>query len=114
MTSVTVNAVPPSQTGVATGINTNIRNIGGAIGTAVFTGIIMSTTGASGYPTAGGYTIAFTMLAVLAAVSMLISIAVPRTFAPPTRSTAVSDAADGERTVTAPVNIWSAADEDWR
>jgi hypothetical protein len=32
MTSVIVAAVAPEQTGAATGMNTNIRNVGGAIG----------------------------------------------------------------------------------
>ena len=34
MSNLIIEAVPPSQTGVATGMNTNIRNIGAALGSA--------------------------------------------------------------------------------
>ena len=35
MSNIIVTAVPPEQTGVANGMNTNFRTIGGAIGAAV-------------------------------------------------------------------------------
>lgn len=102
MTSLTVQAVAPAQTGVATGINTNVRNIGGAIGTAVFTGVITSTAGPSGHPSAGGYITAFLVVAALAVVGVAAAVAVPR------RTSAAE-----EKAITAPVTVWSAADEDW-
>ena len=37
MSNLIVEAVPPSQTGVATGMNTNVRNIGAALGGGVAT-----------------------------------------------------------------------------
>jgi predicted MFS family arabinose efflux permease len=64
MTSVIVQSVPPAQTGVAAGMNTNIRNIGGAIGTAVVT----ATARPDGLPTASGYAAGFTVLAAIAAL----------------------------------------------
>lgn len=116
MTSVIVENVPPSQTGVATGVNTNVRNIGGAVGTAVFTGVITSTAGSAGYPTANGYVVGFLLLTAFALIGMLLALVIPRASAPTRRRSRAPEPleVDAERTVTAPVNVWSAADEDWR
>lgn len=115
MTSVIVQTVPPSQTGVATGVNTNVRNIGGAIGTAIFTGIITSTAGAGGYPTAGGYAVAFLMVTALALIGMPVALVIPRSDRQALRSRPPQPRdATTERVITAPVNVWSAADEDWQ
>jgi len=40
MSANVVAAVPPGQTGVATGMNANIRTIGGSIGAAVMASIV--------------------------------------------------------------------------
>jgi len=77
MTSVIVQAVPPAQTGVATGMNANIRFIGGAIGTAVVTALVTGTARPDGLPTAGGYTAAFIALAVFAGVAVAVSLLIP-------------------------------------
>ncbi len=42
MSNLIVQAVPPAQTGVASGMNANIRTIGGAIGAAVMSSIVAS------------------------------------------------------------------------
>ena len=42
MSNLIVEAVPPSQTGVATGMNTNVRNIGAALGSGIATSVIVS------------------------------------------------------------------------
>ena len=42
MANLIIEAVPPSQTGVATGMNANIRSIGGALGSAIATSIVVS------------------------------------------------------------------------
>ena len=42
MSALIVAAVPPSQTGVASGMNANIRTIGGSIGSAVMASIVTS------------------------------------------------------------------------
>ena len=52
----------PAQTGVATGMNTVARTVGGAFGGAATASLIAGTVGASGYPTAHGYTAAFALL----------------------------------------------------
>ena len=48
MSALIVAAVPPSQTGVASGMNANIRTIGGSIGSAVMASIVTSQLAPSG------------------------------------------------------------------
>ncbi|MDQ0895023.1 MFS transporter [Agromyces ramosus] len=61
-----VRSVPADQVGIATGMNANIRTIGGAIGTTVFAAAIGATLGAGGLPAESGYVAAFVIGAVLA------------------------------------------------
>ena len=63
MSNLIVQAVPPSQTGVASGMNANIRTIGGAVGAAVMSSIVTSVLLSDGYPAATGYTRGFAFLA---------------------------------------------------
>jgi MFS family permease len=77
LSAVVVHAVPAAQTGAATGMNANIRTIGGALGAAVVSTILGSHTGALGRPTANGYTIAFAALAVTALGSLVACLAIP-------------------------------------
>ena len=56
MSSLIVEAVPPAQTGVASGMNANIRTIGGAIGASVMASIVTSDLGKTGFPAEAGYT----------------------------------------------------------
>ncbi|HUD76889.1 MAG TPA: MFS transporter [Streptosporangiaceae bacterium] len=75
MSALIVVAVPTSQTGVATGMNANIRTIGGSIGAAVMASIVTSQLGPSGLPKEAGYTTGFAVMAgglVLAAVAGLL------------------------------------------
>ncbi|GAA2041503.1 MFS transporter [Agromyces tropicus] len=67
-----VRSVPADQVGIATGMNANIRTIGGAIGTTVFAAAIGATLGASGLPAESGYVTAFVIGAILAAVGGLV------------------------------------------
>ncbi|MBP2390085.1 MFS transporter [Aeromicrobium fastidiosum] len=64
-----VAAVTPAQTGVASGMNANIRTIGGSIGTAVMASIVTAHFLPSGFPKEIGYTAGFVVLggALLAA-----------------------------------------------
>ena len=59
MPNLIIENVGPGQTGVATGMNTVARTVGGAFGGAATASLIAGTVGASGYPTAHGYTAAF-------------------------------------------------------
>jgi EmrB/QacA subfamily drug resistance transporter len=75
MSALIVAAVPPSQTGVATGMNANIRTIGGSIGAAVMASIVTSQLEPSGLPKEAGYTTGFAVMAgglVLAALAGLL------------------------------------------
>lgn len=75
MSALVVSAVPASQTGVAAGMNANIRTIGGSIGAAVMASIVTSQLGASGLPKEAGYTAGFAAMTgamVLAALAGLL------------------------------------------
>ena len=75
MSNLIVESVPQGQVGVASGMNANIRTIGGAIGAAVMATIVTSGARADGFPQNSGYRngFAFLMLAVtLAALACLI------------------------------------------
>lgn len=63
MSGLIVAAVPPEQTGVASGMNANIRTIGGSIGSALMASIVTSHLEPSGMPKESGYTAGFAMLA---------------------------------------------------
>lgn len=73
LSNLIVIAVPSEQTGVATGMNANIRTIGGSIGAAVTASIVTSGVAAGALPPESGYTRAF---AVLAGVSILATLSV--------------------------------------
>lgn len=77
MINLIVHAVPPSQTGVASGMNTNIRTIGASIGTAVVASIVTSDLQPSGLPYESGYTAAFWLMTALAATAVALSLLVP-------------------------------------
>jgi MFS family permease len=63
MANMVINAVPAYQTGVASGVNTNIRTIGGAVGTAVLATVLAMSYRVGGLPTRSGYAVAFSLLA---------------------------------------------------
>lgn len=75
MTTVVVQSVPATQTGVASGVNANLRTIGSAIGTALLTAIVTGTADASGVPSEQGYEVGFLVLAALATVAALVVLA---------------------------------------
>jgi len=77
MSNLIVQAVPPAQTGVASGMNANIRTIGGAIGAAVMSSIVTSELLADKLPAAGGYTRGFAFLAGITVVAVLAAIFIP-------------------------------------
>jgi EmrB/QacA subfamily drug resistance transporter len=77
MTNLIIGAVPPSQTGVATGMNANSRIIGGALGSSVAASIVASTLLPGGYPEESGFTAAFVVCSVAMTVAALAALAVP-------------------------------------
>lgn len=75
--NLVVDAVPPGQTGVATGINTILRTIGGAIGAQTAAAILASSAGATGLPAESGYAHAFAGFAVIAVCALAAATAIP-------------------------------------
>jgi EmrB/QacA subfamily drug resistance transporter len=64
MSALIVAGVPPEQTGVASGMNANIRTIGGSIGAAVMSSIITASAHHGSLPTESGYNHGFALLTV--------------------------------------------------
>jgi EmrB/QacA subfamily drug resistance transporter len=92
MANLIVESVGPEQTGVATGMNTIVRTIGGGVGSQVSAGIVAAAV-VGGLPTEHGFTLAFAVSAGALGVGFLTALAVPR----PARATARSSKAAVER-----------------
>ena len=71
-----VGAVPPEQTGVATGMNTVLRTLGGAVGAQIAATVIASHT-VDGLPSLTGYTISFLMATGFLVVCVFAGTLVP-------------------------------------
>jgi hypothetical protein len=65
------------QAGVASGMNANIRTIGGSIGSAVMASIVTSQLAPSGLPKEAGYTIGFAVMALGLLVAALAGFLIP-------------------------------------
>lgn len=78
MSNLIVRAVPPEQTGVASGMNANIRTIGGAVGAAVMASIVTAQMEVSGlYPSESGYRNGFMVLGVVTVFAALAAHRIP-------------------------------------
>jgi EmrB/QacA subfamily drug resistance transporter len=77
-----VQAVPPSQTGVATGMNTVMRTLGGALGGQLSATFIVDHT-AHGLPTVTGFIDTFVMAALFLVVCVLAGLLIPSRRAAP-------------------------------
>jgi EmrB/QacA subfamily drug resistance transporter len=77
MVNLIIENVGPTETGVATGMNTVTRTVGGAFGGAAVASILASTIGAGGYPSADGFTIAFASCALALALGFVAGLAIP-------------------------------------
>lgn len=94
-----ISNVPREQTGVASGMNANIRTIGGSMGSAVMAGVLTASLGPGGFPVERGYTIGFALLAVgmLAATVAAAHLPDDRSSRPTRRSrSALADADNAE------------------
>jgi predicted MFS family arabinose efflux permease len=79
MANLVVAAVPPEQTGVASGMNANIRTVGGAIGSALMSTVVTASAAEpGGLPTEGGYTTGFVLLSAFSLVAAGAALLVPR------------------------------------
>ena len=77
LAGVVVASVPAHQTGVVSGMNANIRTIGGSIGAAVMAGILTARTGSTGYPAESGYTVGFCVLGLVTALAAFAASLMP-------------------------------------
>lgn len=75
MANLIVEAVPQSEVGIATGINTVMRTVGGSFGAAAVTAILTASTIP---PTENAYTMAFAFSAVTGMLGLIASRLVPR------------------------------------
>ncbi|MFD2265012.1 MFS transporter [Lacibacterium aquatile] len=78
MTSTIVQTVAPHQTGVAIGMNANIRTIGGALGAAVMTAIVTSHKQPGGLPAEEGFTQGFVLFGIVSLAAILVSRLIPK------------------------------------
>jgi MFS family permease len=78
MSNLVVQAVPQSQTGIATGMNTNIRNIGSAVGAGVATSFVVSTLLRNGSPAEHGYLLGFGVSGAALLVAAGTALLIPR------------------------------------
>ncbi|WP_155949840.1 MFS transporter [Rhodococcus sp. 114MFTsu3.1] len=69
MTGLTIDAVPNHMTGVASGVNANLRTIGGAAGIAITAAIVSADVEPSGYSSGTAYTISFLLLFAFAGIA---------------------------------------------
>jgi EmrB/QacA subfamily drug resistance transporter len=77
MANLIIENVGPEQTGVATGMNTVTRTVGGAFGGAA-TASILAGTVTGGYPTEHGYTDAFALCVIGMVLSVAAGLAIPQ------------------------------------
>jgi EmrB/QacA subfamily drug resistance transporter len=79
MANLIVASVPRSDVGIATGINTIMRTVGGAFGAAVVTALLSADTiPGTPLPTEHAFTEAFAISAVGAILALVAAIAIPR------------------------------------
>lgn len=81
--SIVVESVPADRTGIATGVNANLRTIGSAIGSAFTTAVVFGAVQPGDSPALDGYAVAWLTLAAGAVVAAALVLAVrPRRRAP--------------------------------
>ena len=75
MAALIMEAVQPTETGIATGINTVMRTVGAVIGAQVGAAILTATTlRGTEVPTEGAYVTAFTLSAIAAGAASVIAV----------------------------------------
>lgn len=77
MATLIVHSVPAEQTGAATGMNANIRTIGGSIGAAVTGILVTGRLQPTGLPYESGYTHGFALLTLLCLAAALVALLIP-------------------------------------
>ena len=77
MANLIIEAVPADQTGVATGMNTNFRSVGAALGAGIATSLVISEIMPNGYPKESGYVAAFVVSGIGLVVAALAACLIP-------------------------------------
>jgi MFS family permease len=77
LANLIVLAVPQHQTGAATGVNTVMRTLGGAVGSQVTATAVAATAVAGGLPHEHGYVLAFTLGAIALTGAIIAGLIVP-------------------------------------
>jgi EmrB/QacA subfamily drug resistance transporter len=77
MSNIIVDAVPSTQTGVASGMNANIRTVGGAVGAAVTASIVTARMLPDGLPMESGYTAGFAVLTLAMVLATAAGFLIP-------------------------------------
>ncbi len=77
MANLIVEAVPREQTGVAGGMNTIMRSIGGAVGAQISASVVTASAAASGLPESHGWTNAFALCSLALVGGFVVALAVP-------------------------------------
>ena len=77
MSILIVSVVRVEQTGVASGMNANIRTIGGSIGAALMASVVTSGVATNALPKVSGYVHGFVMLAIAGGFAALASLLLP-------------------------------------
>jgi MFS family permease len=79
MANLVVESVPPEEVGIATGINTIMRTLGGALGAElVATLLTAKTIAGTPIPSESAYTAAFIVAGVASLLAMVAALAIPR------------------------------------
>ncbi|HVU74531.1 MAG TPA: MFS transporter [Mycobacteriales bacterium] len=77
LSTLVVEAVRADQVGAAAGMNSNLRTIGGAIGTTIASVLVTSGVHAGSLPKESGYTHAFLAMALAAVLTVFAALTVP-------------------------------------
>jgi MFS family permease len=94
MINLIVENVGPEQTGVATGMNTLTRSVGGAFGGAIVASILAGSVHGL-FPSATGFTLAFTACAIALALGVLVGLLIPSRRRPAPAAAGVAEASAG-------------------
>jgi MFS family permease len=77
MPNLIIEAVPPHQTGEATGFNALIRSVGGSLGSQI-AATVLASSAIAGVPTDAGYTDAFAISAAVGVCAGVVALLIPR------------------------------------
>jgi hypothetical protein len=77
MPNLIIEAVPPAQTGEATGFNALVRSVGASLGSQV-SATVLAASAVAGISTDAGFTHAFAISAAVAACAGAAAIVIPR------------------------------------